>query len=175
MGAQDVSRGTNSKKVTAKRSGKDDLNLASSPARSSGGGWWSISHCFIFRISPEGARPSLRSVRPERFAAAESPPASARVCQFGQFSAVVVFVGARHASPSPWAWSDRFSSPTLLICFVWSMLMNQVGGVVLVPLLFVSRISMEESRPSLRPLSDVLSWSKPDDRRSLYRRVGPLG
>ncbi len=80
---------------------------------------------FYLRISPEEARPSLRSVRPERFAAAEPPPSSARVCLCSPSRrvAVVVSVGARHASPSPWISSDRSSPPTLR--YDWLMPITQ--------------------------------------------------
>lgn len=69
----------------------------------------------VFRVSPEEARPSSRSVRPKRSASADPPPSSTRVCLCSPSRrvAVVVSVGARHASPSPWISSDCSSPPTL--------------------------------------------------------------
>ncbi len=56
VGGLDVSRGTNSKKVTAKRCGKDDLNLASSPVRSSGVGAANHPDCSTWNSSAAGRR-----------------------------------------------------------------------------------------------------------------------
>jgi len=120
---------------------------------------------FCLQISTEGRRPTPRSVRPRRSASVGAPPSSTRVCQFGQFSAVAVFVGARHASPS--------------LRYDWQGQSLGYGGVAAALVGCVVVVGAIHESPAMeRRTNNVLVMAasrRLGDRRSSYRRGEPLG